>query len=624
MEKFKTFSPEIKKHIGFIPIILITGLFFSSSNLTAQPSGGPYGPIAQTYELPQGAGKIYYAAPDGRAEQSGESLENPTTINAAIERVKTGDAIILRGGIYRTGNLVLNQGIIIQPYADEQPVLKGTFIAEKWENLGNGLWTAKWDHLFPSKPQDWWRRNREGKKTPQHRFNNDMVFVDGKFLQSAGWEGEVTENSFYIDYESGTVYIGTDPANKLIEITAFDVALLRTTKDVHGKESDKKGPVIKGITFTQYAYRAIEIEGTDPEGLSDEANHGKEVIGSVFENCTISYCSRVAGYFRGDHLIMRSCKVSDTSTEGVYLIGSSDVLLEKNIFTRNNIEMITGYYPAAVKIFNQCYRVTCNDNIVIDLPYSNGIWYDVGNVDGRFINNWVEGVGNINNPFSIERPWPSDNGFFFEISKGAVCAGNVFVNCDHGVWALNSSNVKFYQNTFINSTACVSRNERSAAGDHFGWHSSTGPDVDKREGHEFVNNLLTADENFKRPLLYVWQSQAVCGQLTKSQLNKLDYNVYVRTSDTTNPLIWWSPEKNDKCTRSYNSLKEFQKAHQENSAHSIFFQNYQGPLFKSWALKNFEVTPGFPEIGKSFPLPAEIAKIMGKTESHIGAYPKIK
>jgi parallel beta-helix repeat protein len=107
---------------------------------------------------------------------------------------------------------------------------------------------------------------------------------------------------------------------------------------------------------------------------------------------------------------------------------------------------------------------------VIDQPLSNGIWYDVGNVDGVFINNWIEGVGNSEGPFSADRPWPSHNGFFFEISKGAVCAGNVFVNCDHGLWVLNSSDVKIYQNTFINSIACFSRNERSAEGDHFGWH----------------------------------------------------------------------------------------------------------------------------------------------------------
>ena len=47
------------------------------------------------------------------------------------------------------GDLLLNQGITIQPYKDEQPVLIGTFIASEWKNLGNGLWTTHWTHLFP-------------------------------------------------------------------------------------------------------------------------------------------------------------------------------------------------------------------------------------------------------------------------------------------------------------------------------------------------------------------------------------------------------------------------------------------------------------------------------------------
>jgi parallel beta-helix repeat protein len=570
-------------------------------------------------------GKIYYVAPDGQTGQSGEMLTNPTTLETAIERVKTGDAIVMRGGIYRTGNLVLNQGITVQPYADEQPILKGTFIADKWENLGNGLWTTTWTHLFPTKPADWWQRNREGKKTPLHRFNNDMVFVNGKFLQSAGWEGEVDENSYYIDYEKGMVYIGIDPTNKLVEITAFDAALIRTTKEYHGKVSDKKGPVIKGIIFTQYAYRAIEIEGTEPEGISPEANHGKEVIGTTLENCTISFCSRVAGYFRGDRLTIRHCKVSDTSTEGVYVIASSDVLLEKNIFTRNNIERITGYYPAAVKIFNQCYRVTCQDNLVIDLPYSNGIWYDVGNVDGRFLNNWVEGVGDIKSPFSTETPWPSDNGFFFEISKGAICAGNVFVNCDHGIWALNSSNVQIYQNTFVNSTACIGRNERSAVGDHFGWHPSTGPDVDKRDGHVFVNNLLMGDKNFNRLLLYVWQPASICEKINNSQLKQFDYNVYVREPGIMdNPIILWSPVKNEKCKQLFTSLEGLQKLNSEFSAHSQYFADYDGPLFKSRELGNYQLMQSFPGVGAATKLPAEVSKIIGQSKQYIGAYPPVR
>ena len=120
-----------------------------------------------------------------------------------------------------------------------------------------------------------------------------------------------------------------------------------------------------------------------------------------------------------------------------------------------------------MKIFNQTYRVVCRDNLVIDQPESNGIWYDVGNHDGVFINNWVEGCV---------------DGFFFEISKGAICAGNVFVNCDKGIRVLNSTNVAVYHNTLFNTVASFERTERSAVSDNFGWHPSTGPGVDQREG----------------------------------------------------------------------------------------------------------------------------------------------
>ncbi|MGD0590006.1 MAG: right-handed parallel beta-helix repeat-containing protein [Bacteroidota bacterium] len=603
--------------------ILVGSLF-----LTAQPSGGPYGPIRQTYDLPEGAGKIYYVAPDGNAEESGETLARPTTLEAAMDRVKTGGAIIMRGGVYRTGNLLLNQGITMQPYADEQPVLKGTYTATEWKNLKNGLWKTSWSRFFPSKPDVWWNRDRFGKETPLCRFNNDMVFVDGRFLQAVGREGDVDENSYYIDYDAGQVYIGTDPTNRLVEITAFDVALKRITGECHGKTSDRKGPVIRGITFTQYAYRAIEVEGKEPEGLSDETKHGKDVVGTTLEHCTISYCSRVAAYLRGDRLTLRHCKVSDTSTEGIYIIASSDVLLEKNIFTRNNIENITGYYPAAVKIFNQCYRVTCRDNLVIDLPYSNGIWYDVGNVGGRFINNWVEGVGNMYRKFDNNRPWPSDNGFFFEISKGAICAGNVFVNCDQGIFILNSSNVQIYQNTFVNSIACIGRNARTPANDGtFGWHSSTGPDVDKRDGHVFVNNLLTGEKNFQRPLLFVWQPDSLCKQLNKPMLKQFDYNMYVRGSSAAiGPLILWSPAKNNDCQFSCESLEGLQKLYPEFLAHSRYFADDNVPLFKSSVLGNYQLVQEFPGYKTASPLPAEISKLLGlrkKDARFIGAYPSL-
>jgi hypothetical protein len=292
------------------------------------------------------------------------------------------------------------------------------------------------------------------------------------------------------------------------------------------------------------------------------------------------------------------------------VIGSSDVLLERNIFRRNNVEEITGYYPAAVKIFNQSHRVTCRDNLVIDNPNSNGIWYDVGNRDGVFINNWIDGT---------------DNGFFFEISKGAICAGNVFVNCPIGIKVLNSCDVQVYQNTLVNSSASFERDSRSALGDHFGWHASTGPEVEERDGHVFVNNLLMATEQFRRPLLRFRQPGNMYERLKQPQVKKLDYNVYVRIGSSDSlPIIAWSPVAEGNHSVNLQSPEELNKLLPEFSANDLIFASYDGPLFKSATLSNYELLEAFPGSKKASPLPNEISKLLGweKQESHFpGAFP---
>jgi hypothetical protein len=625
LKEYQMKSYSIRGRLILI-ICIVAFIVYFALPATAQPSGGPYGPIEQSYELPKVTGRIYYVAPGGQKEATGEKLEEPTTIESAIERAVSGDAIVLRGGTYRTGDLKLNQQITMQPYKDDQPVFRGTYTAQKWVSAGEGLWKTSWSRLFPDKPADWWRPHRFGRTTPLHRFNNDMVFVDGGFLQSAGATSEVDVNSFYIDYDAKEVYIGVEPTDKLVEITAFDSALVRTTGECHDKKSDGKGPTIRGIIFTQYAYKAIEIEGKDPEGKEGESEHGKDVVGSTFENCTISFCSRVAGYFKGDNTTFRHCLISDTSTEGLYIIASSDVLLEKNLFRRNNIEDIEGYFPAAVKIFNQCHRVTCRDNKVTDLPNSNGIWYDVGNVDGVFIDNWVEDVGKTSDKFNYRQFWPSQNGFFFEISKGAICAGNVFVNCDHGIYIINSCDVEMYQNTLVNSTVCIGRTTRSASNDHFGWHASTGPDVDERQGHVFVNNLLTGGENFNRPLLALSQTDTLCEQLNQPQVKQMDYNVYVRRSKAEEPLILWSPADDNDCQVELQSPEDLHKLHSEFAANSKYFVDYSGPLFKNSGTGDYRLLEDFAVARTATEIPSEVSKLLGLKPDEprqvgVGAYP---
>jgi hypothetical protein len=589
-------------------------LLLFATSADAQPSGGPYGPVDKFYEVPEAA-HVYYVAPDGKADAAGTSLERPTTLEAAIERVVTGDAIILRGGTYRTGSLLLNQGVTIQPYAEERPILKGTEIATDWQALRNNVWKTSWTRLFPASPLGWWQRDREGMHTPLHRFNNDMVFVDGELLKSVAWEGELDPHSYYIDYGSGDVYIGVDPTNRQVEITAHDSAIVRTGAPVHGKTNDRRGPVIRGITFTQYAYRALEVEGKrqftsndeptdEPIGAADPATFGKEVIGTVLENVIISFTSRVAGYFRGDGLVIRNSLVSDTGTEGIYVIGSADVLLERNIIRRNNIEELTGYYASAVKIFNQSHRVTFRDNLVIDHPHSNGVWYDVGNRDGVIVNNWVEGASDC---------------FFFEISRGATVAGNVFVRCDKGARVLNSADVHLYNNTFVDASASFERNERSKTNDHFGWHPATGPDVDEREGHVFVNNLLVAGASYTQPLLRLEQPKALCETLTRPMANEVNGNVYARArpsgSDAELPLIVISPVANESCLATFTSLDALRKLVPAFETAGQQLDRTPRSIFKAPALGRYELLqpigakPGAPT------LPDHVREALGWNQS---------
>ena len=602
-------------------LVLLFACWLSPTAL-AQPSGGPYGPVDMRYELPEN-GRIYFVAPDGRADAAGDSVENPTTLESAIERVETGDSIILRGGIYRTGSLLLNQGVTLQPFEDERPVLKGTRLASDWEPLPGNVWRTAWSTLFPAEPLGWWRREREGMRTPLHRFNNDMVFVDGRLLQSVGWEGELDADSYFIDYDKGYVYLGADPTGKTVEITAHDSALVRTSRAVHGKENDRKGPVIRGITFTQYAYRALEVEGKkqftaqdeptdEPLGLADPSTFGKEVIGTVIENVTISFCSRVAGYFRGDGLVIRNTLVSDTGTEGIYVIGSSDVLLEHNIIRRNNIEQLTGYYPAAVKIFNQTRRVTFRDNLITEQPDSNGVWYDVGNRDGIIVDNWIEGT---------------QIGFFFEISDGALVAGNVFVDNGNGVRVLNSANVQVYNNTFFNSPALFDRNGREPQGDHFGWHSSTGPGVDERMGHAFVNNLLVADPDYVQPLLRFEQPADLCDRLDRPMATAVDGNVYVRASRVGEagplPLVRLAPAKSETCSTDLDSLQALRRLMPAWEANGQFLDRTARSVFRSPDVQRYDLLEPL-RSDASEPMPASARERLGWSEDRArtpGAYP---
>lgn len=174
--------------------------------------------------------------------------------------------------------------------------------------------------------------------------------------------------------------------------------------------------------------------------------------------------------------------------------------------------------------------------------------------------------------------------------------------------------------------AWFERSERSAVGDHFGWHPSAGPDVHERLGHVFANNLLVADETFRGPLLHAGQTEKVRARLKESQLAGLDGNVYVRRARgraVAEPLVAWAPASNERGAVEFAGWRELHAALPQFEAHGREFPDYNGPLFRSAELGHFEVARAFPGAGVAVPLPPDVRATLGwadAREAHVGAY----
>jgi hypothetical protein len=240
----------------------------------------------------------------------------------------------------------------------------------------------------------------------------------------------------------------------------------------------------------------------------------------------------------------------------------------------------------------------------------------VGNRDAVFVDNRIENA---------------QDGFFFEISRGATVAGNVFIRCNKGIRVLNSADVHAYNNTFVDTTASFERNERSATGDHFGWHPSTGPDVDQREGHVFVNNLLVASDAYTQPLVRFEQPKALCATLTRPQANVVDANVYVRApreagavTTTAPPLATWSPAATDSCMTTAASLEEFRTLVPSFEAHGQAFALTPRSVFKSPELGRYELFRRLATGTREVAVPPAVLAILGWSAQDLqspGAYP---
>jgi hypothetical protein len=146
--------------------------------------------------------------------------------------------------------------------------------------------------------------------------------------------------------------------------------------------------------------------------------------------------------------------------------------------------------------------------------------------------------------------------------------------------------------------------------------------VDERYGHVFVNNLLTGDAGFDRPLLLVWQPAVLCDKLSETPLKQFDNNVFVKQNDSYKTLAFWSPSKTENCQTEIKTIDEL-KILSGASNKSLVLEGRHLPLFKSAVLGNYKLLDEFPGKTTATEIPANVKKLMGipvDEKGFVGAY----
>jgi len=316
------------------------------------PSGGPYGPRPQTFPRPRVRRASLLRVARWANWRTGNTVDNPPRSRRRSRARRRATRSSARRHVSHRRPSV-QPGITLQPHGDEQPVIK----ARRWRRNGRrratGSGAPRGRGCFrPSRPTGGGATVRA--QDALYRFNNDMVFVDGQPLKAAGWSEHDAQSYYTITRRATSTSASTsEPARGDHGVRH---ALLRTTARVHDKDSDRRGPTIRGLTFTQYAFRAIEIEGRDPTAC----RRNRHTARMSSEHARARDDSRIAPAWR------RICAAT-TSPFGIagqrhehrgdfhpQLVGCA---ARKNVFTPTTSSRSLGYYPAAVKVFNQCHRV---------------------------------------------------------------------------------------------------------------------------------------------------------------------------------------------------------------------------------------------------------------------------
>ena len=478
-------------------------------------------------------------SPSGSDSNAGTVSAPLRTITKATSITPAGGTIVLRAGAYHE-TLIMpgHKALTIQNYPGEAAWMEGSSAVTGWVKSGSVWVKSGWTPEFDSSPT--YTRGAPDGTAVGWQFINpaypmaahpDMVFVDGVPLRQVSSQSAVTAGTFYVDYSTDQLVIGSDPTGKSVRASDLGGAALTVTAP---------GSVLRGFGIARFA-TSVPNKGSLRVWASNV----------TVENVVVTKNATQGIALYGTGITLRKVTSSDNGLNGFEGGKSDGLVLDRVRAERNNNEHFNpAPVSAAIKLHTS--RGVLFTDSVFSHNYANGVWFDVSNYDVKLINNDV--IGN------------TDDGVIWELSEKLLMVNNRLIdNGEQGLFFLDAGLAEIWNNTITGSKVPVRfhdtpRNAADLDSAPYGYDNRQ-PKPDPTVtwvvyGINFKNNIVGDQKGGWCGVLCVLNDT---DSRNGSQMATLNGNIYQRASTTTpSELFRWAT--NYKTKVNYGSMTAFRSA----------------------------------------------------------------
>lgn len=359
---------------------------------------------------------------------SGIFLEPGENIQEAIDANPAGTRFVLRPGIYRMQSMVPKKGDVFIAAITGAAVLDGAALVTSFVQVDQ-TWTARAPVRTPTQAV-----GRCMEEHPLCTQPQDLYF-DGTALVPVSSRASISAGKWYLDANTGKIYLGSDPHGHTIEIGETEQAFVGPADSV----------MISGLTVEHYANDAQNAV------ISALAPHiGRSSHYWTIENCAVRW-NHGTGIGGGHFSRIFHNHVHDNGQLGISAGGNSAVVRGNEIDHNNTAGYDPGWEAGGTK-FVRSFNLVVDSNTVHD-NRGPGLWTDGYNMKTTYENNhtsgnWIAGIlheisydavirnNRIEkdgfNIYHRSSPWYG-GGIVISASSNTEVFGNTVIDCMNGI-----------------------------------------------------------------------------------------------------------------------------------------------------------------------------------------------